>query len=88
MKVYEVMKPENWTQGTTARNKEGEKVNCDDPAACKFCVMGHMIKVYGREYLFQEKFNKFIGYVGTQIGPFNDMHSFDRVLQVCKELDI
>lgn len=37
--------PERWTQGCTARNKEGMPVPHDDIAAVCWCALGHLWRI-------------------------------------------
>ena len=39
-----IRKPENWTRGTFAKDKNDEQVSPEDPTATKCCIMGALRK--------------------------------------------
>jgi len=51
-------KPNGWTQGSSAKDAEGNKVMYDSSKACSFCILGALHRVafrQGRTGMTQEK---------------------------------
>jgi hypothetical protein len=45
--VYELLEsPERWTKLYTAVDVTGEPIYCESDKACKFCLLGAIIRVY------------------------------------------
>ena len=42
-----IAEPENWCQDVSARSSINRAVDPDDPAACRFCALGAIIRVGG-----------------------------------------
>jgi hypothetical protein len=81
-----------WTQGTNARDHEGDPVVWDNPNACKFCLNGGLIKVSGhkrgQDYpahfnLAERKLEKCADDLyGTGFVAANDSHPHSAVMDV------
>lgn len=73
--------PENWTQGTDARNSFDERVTAINPGACKWCLRGATKAIpYGDtalDFLSIHSWNTY----GKSVHLFNDTHTHDEVLK-------
>jgi len=72
-----ISKPENWTQQQYAANKSGRTVDENDPAACKWCITGALIKVGDDKVKAWNYLHKFLGIFPAN---FNDSHTHAEVL--------
>jgi hypothetical protein len=95
MKAHELIaKPENWTQGTCARTKEGNPTDTLNENAYSFCIIGALIKCYGGDSpeCFQniemalDKLTEKPAYLSAWNDNINTTH--EQVYKLLKELDI
>lgn len=89
MKVYELLADESrWTTGEMARDKDDNPVDVEDPAACKFCLMGAITKLYGQKSFFGNKeYWKLQSFVGS-VARFNDKSTHEEVVALAKKADV
>lgn len=51
MKIYELLeKPESWTQGVSARDKNGKYTATSSKDAVCWCLAGAIMRCYGRQF--------------------------------------
>lgn len=87
-----IEKPENWTQGTYARNKDGETVSTYSSDAVCFCLSGAITRAcFCNRLLVRETIAKEAAKFTTDpdISPvpqFNDTHSHAKVLALLDRL--
>lgn len=77
-----IEKPENWTQGAYARDKDGNEVDVCDDAACCFCSMGAVALAAGGQQngaLARMELTKF---TLAGVAAFNDVYSHAEVLSL------
>jgi len=70
MFVHQFLSQCNWTQGTSAVDKEGEKVDPSDLNACKWCFLGAIIRCYPDSW--HDVAERVSRYLGQPLGTFND----------------
>lgn len=90
MKIRELLdKPEKWTQGCTARDKDGIHVMLTSAAAVCWCLMGAVWKCYLPNECGQI-FTVLGKHVGDNVGFWNDARerTFEDVQKLIKELDL
>lgn len=91
MKVQDILTDESkWTQGYYARDKDNHLVSVDSPNACKFCLIGAMLKAYPeaaeKDAVETTTFRK----LGSGVANWNDApeRTFAEVRALIEELDI
>lgn len=88
MKAWQLIeKPENWTQGDTARRRNGEPTRPEDPEATCWCAFGALVKCYIRTDEFYACHIRLLSHI-PDIGRWNDTNDHATVLAKLKELDI
>ena len=96
-KIHELFaRPGTWTQGTFAKDAEGNSVSGSAPAACQWCLMGAMLMLYGAEgqnfIPARNKLRERLSFDDTNDGIFhwNDRadQTQENVRRLCAELDI
>ena len=97
MKVKELLSsPEKWTKGCAAKDSRGMLCPSDDPRACRWCLIGALMKCYGEDGMFRMlgMFYPRIPAVGTShfndVAVWNDApeRTFEDVQQLVTYLDI
>ena len=55
MKIWQLMTPDTWCKGLIAVDRYNQGVEYDSPHACKWCLQGWLLKLYGdnREVVYQ-----------------------------------
>ena len=88
MKVSELLSDESkWTTRYLSRNKNDNPVYYDDNDACKWCLLGAMLKCYEHNG-YEKVFCLTQRTIGGLIGTFNDASSYEQVMKLVRELDI
>lgn len=99
MKIKELLDtPDKWTQGTCARDTDGDATYSESPTAVCFCLLGAINKCYpidednGANYEVKDKVKaKVIELSGySSIANWNDVleRKFSDVKKLVEELDI
>ncbi len=94
MKLYELFnKPENWTQGVLARDKDGKMVECHSDTAYSFCLNGGILKCYGydtQRVMVSDIFAFVSDSINESISKWNDNPSrtHAEVLSLVRKLNI
>ena len=95
MKVYELLSDASkWTQGTFARDKDGNDADWSSPSATCWCLKGEVNNCYrdSSEYAIHDKIRTDIGGSAWSISipEWNDdpNRTYEDVVAVCKKLDI
>lgn len=93
MKVYELLaKPEVWTKGAYARNKEDMPVGTTAKDACKFCLYGALLKCYSNDTSKRLDIMNILAdkHGISSIVLWNDSEetTHDKVVKLAKDLDI
>ena len=39
--------PDRWCQGASARNEKGDGIYSESPDACRWCIAGAILRIYG-----------------------------------------
>lgn len=87
MKAYQLIeKPQDWTTGTYAKDKDGNECDPQGQHAICFCVMGAFKRCYGHEW--GAPYDTFISSIKEGAAHFNDTHTHAEVLAKLKELDL
>lgn len=58
--VIGFMTPENWTKGALARDRNGQSVNPDSPAAVRWCGAGYLFRFLGSMYHFSSPLTHYL----------------------------
>lgn len=89
MKAYQLLEIKGWTQGASARNKDGGVTTPFSESAACFCTFGALQAAYGPEFLgpmskIEKHLNVFV------IAPWNDdpARTKEEVIAMLKHLDI
>jgi hypothetical protein len=91
MKIKELLSsPEKWTQGVSARDKNGDIVYATCATATCFCLMGAIEHCYRNENEAELIYKKIRTKVISHISIWNDQsyRTFEDVKQLVEELDI
>lgn len=69
-----ILHPENWTQGYTARNKDGRAVESREPEASHWCLIGMVLKRFDQsaDISAAQQGLKLLGGLAGSIVDFND----------------
>lgn len=49
MKIHELITPETWIKNVFAQTESGLQTIPEDGAACRFCALGWLVRVYGTD---------------------------------------
>lgn len=72
---------EHWTQGTNARNSEGNPVGIEDPCAVKFCLVGAICKATGNGKERVDALNYLEKRIDAySVAYFNDRNCYTRIM--------
>jgi hypothetical protein len=82
--------PEAWTQGASARDKEGASVDANSQQACSWCTLGAIDKVSYDYNSWQAATRKVRDVLqkehsSTPIAEFNDTHTHAKVLALLRK---
>lgn len=70
MKILDVLNRENWIQGVSAQTADGLPLSPDSVNACKYCLFGAIIRVYGDGAMFIS--NRLSDKLGKWVPEWND----------------
>ncbi len=91
MKIKELFSdPKAWTRGVYARNKDGLSIDPFADGACKFCLVGAILKCYpdrDERVAIHDKLGEATKNFGGVIN-FNDTRNHEDVLKLVTELDV
>jgi len=88
MKIHELLNgASQWTQGTCARDANGDSCSVVGKAAVCWCLLGAICKCYSGQQQMAI-IRKVTSEVGVPVGTYNDQHTYEEVLALAKELDI
>lgn len=86
--------PDHWTKGTLARTKTNKMTTTSNPAACRYCSMGAIVKCSGNIYEENDATIILEEAIGGNIIAFNDnvrtthddlMKMWDKAIRIAKE---
>jgi hypothetical protein len=90
MKIRELFSDESkWTKYDFARDSKGRPVTSDAPQACRWCLLGAIIKCYPGDEKFKV-IHTLVEHLGPSIPHWNDRNSttFKNVVDLVARLDI
>lgn len=79
--------PSNWTTNAYARNKDNQQVQSTSPEACKWCLLGAIIKCYSIHNL-QIVVAKVKQQNINDLSDFNDTCTHEELIDVLKKAQI
>lgn len=95
MKAYELLEQNDWCKHAYARDREGKAIHCLSNAACSFCTLGAIRKVYRNNYEHEQAKNKVEKHLFLTTGclfvdDWNDApeRTKEEVINLLKELDV
>lgn len=79
-----IEKPENWTQGTGAKDIEGRYADADSPEAVCWCSMGALYAVTASMpgTYYNQAYEALRDVINDSIAMFNDTHSHADVIEI------
>jgi hypothetical protein len=90
MKVAELLSDESkWTTRFLARDVNNNSCHFNEIYACKWCMLGAILKCYGRDLDGYNKAHlKIRDMTGYDIVGFNDSATYEEVMAVVRKADI
>jgi len=92
MKLREFLNEENWCQGWTAKDVNGDRTAWNSPTASKYSLMGALHYLYPDTPEYLKGLDRVASLVrilhGHQIEVFNDMATWDQIEHIIFTVDL